>query len=119
MIADAGIERVRAKSLRQTGFLIRLIDDRLTRFGFTIAGPRSDDRRGGHLALAHAEALRVGKALRAARVAVDYRPPDLVRLGPSPLYTSFVDCCEAVERLEAIMVNGTYNQFDGERDLVS
>jgi kynureninase len=119
MIGEAGIEHVREKSLRQTGFLIRLIDDRLSQFGFTIVGPRADDRRGGHVALAHAEALRISKALRAAQVVVDYRPPDLVRLGPSPLYTSFADCCEAVERLEAIMAGGTYNQFHGERDLVS
>jgi len=82
-------------------------------------GPREDHRRGGHVALTHAEAVRVSKALCKASVIVDYRPPDIIRLGPSPLYNSFTECCEAIERLEAIMDSGAYTSHSGERDLVS
>jgi kynureninase len=109
-IAEAGVERLRARSLRQTAFLIGLAVDRLARFGVTVVGPYPDHRRGGHIALAHPEALRVSKALRAAGVVVDFRPPNLVRLGPSPLYTSFAECCAAIERLEAIMAAGSYTR---------
>src|SRR5207253_4874038 len=88
-IAEAGMDRLRGKSLRLTDFLIRMAEERVGRFGLSIVGPREEHRRGGHVALAHPEALRISKALREAGVIVDYRPPNLIRLGPSPLYNSF------------------------------
>jgi len=119
VVAEAGIERLRAKSLGLTRFLTQLVEERVGRFGFAVVGPREDRRRGGHLALKHPEAVRVSKALCKAGVIVDHRPPDIVRLGPSPLYNSFADCCEAIDRLEAIMASGVYTRYSSERDLVS
>ncbi len=117
--AEAGIERVRRKSLQLTKFLTQLMQSELSRFGFTSVTPLEDDRRGGHVALAHPEALRICKNLRDKGVIVDYRPPHIIRLGPSPLATSFGECWEAMFRLQAIMVEGTYWQYSPERDLVS
>jgi kynureninase len=119
MIGEAGIGQLRAKSLGLTSFLIQLLEDRVGRYGFALAGPRENDRRGGHVAVSHPEALRISKALREAKVIVDYRPPDLVRFGPSPLYNSFAECCEAVKRLETIMAARTYEQHASQPDLVT
>jgi hypothetical protein len=76
------------------------VETRLARFGVSVATPREDARRGGHLALVHSDASRVCRALRAAGVIPDFRPPDIIRLAPVPLYTRFADCWEAVCRLE-------------------
>jgi kynureninase len=119
LIAEAGIERIRLKSLRLTAFLMELADARLAQFGFRVITPREEQRRGGHVSLAHPEALRICKALRGEGVIVDHRPPNLVRLGPSPLVTSYADCCEAIRRLETIMQSHSYKQYSVERDLVS
>jgi kynureninase len=119
LITTAGIDRLRETSLRQTAYLIRVLEDRLGQFGFTLVTPREDERRGGHVALAHPEALRICKALAAAGVVVDHRPPNLVRLGPSPLATSFADCYEAALRLERIMEERAYEAYSTQRDLVS
>jgi kynureninase len=118
-IAEVGMDRLRGKSLRLTEFLIRMADERASRFGFSVVGPREEHRRGGHVALAHPEALRISKALREAGVIVDYRPPNLLRLGPSPLYNSFAECCTAIERLEAIMVSDAYLRHSAQRELIS
>jgi kynureninase len=117
-IAEAGIERIRAKSLRLTGYLMALIEAELPGHGFVFANPREDRRRGGHVALLHPEAARICKALRQAGVIPDYRPPRIVRLAPVALYTSFYDCWLAVRRLKAVMDERQYERFPTERELV-
>jgi kynureninase len=119
LIAAAGIERIRRKSLALTGYLIALIDALLGRWEFRILTPREPARRGGHVALAHPEAARIARALREAGVIADFRPPDILRLSPVALYTSFGDCCVAVARLEAVMERRAYEGFAAERELVS
>ena len=115
---EAGMERLRAKSLALTGFLRRLVEETLTPHGVGIITPREDSRRGGHLALIHPAAARVCKALRVAGVVPDHRPPDLIRLAPVPLYTSFADCVEAVRRLDRIFATRAYEAQENERGLV-
>lgn len=117
--AEAGIERVRHKSLQLTTFLAELMQSELSSYGFKIVTPPEDERRGGHLAIAHSEGLRICKCLREAGVIVDYRPPNLIRFAPSPLATSFGECWQAMSRLKAIMAEETYRQYSPDRDLVS
>jgi kynureninase len=118
ILAEAGIERVRAKSLALTRFLMERVDARLAGHGFRLANPREDPRRGGHVALVHPEALRLCRALRRDGVVPDFRPPDIVRLAPVALYTSFADCDEAVRRLERICRERSFAAFPPARKLV-
>ena len=110
---EAGMARLRVKSLALTAFLRDLVETELARFGVSVGSPRADEARGGHLALVHPDAARLSPALRRAGVIPDFRPPDIVRLAPVPLYTSFADCVEAVRRLTAILENGTYRAGSG------
>ncbi|MBV9991298.1 MAG: kynureninase [Alphaproteobacteria bacterium] len=118
-IARAGIDRIRAKSLALTGYMIERIDAQLDGLGFTIATPREAARRGGHVALRHAEAARICKALKDARVIPDFRPPDIVRLSPAPLYGSFAEVAETVRILRDIAVERRYLAYPNVRDLVA
>ena len=111
--------RIREKSLRLTAYLMDRIETRLSRAdGFRFANPREDHRRGGHVSLVHLEAARLCRALRDAGVMTDFRPPDIVRLAPVPLYNSFADCAVAAGRLGAIMAARTYENYPAERALV-
>jgi len=118
-IHEAGIHRLRAKSLTLTGILIELTKAELCEFGLKLVTALEDHNRGGHVALAHPDAQRISQALRKAGVIVDHRPPDLIRLAPVPLYNSFQDCYEAVMRLKGIMVNRDYEQFSAKRSLIT
>ena len=118
IVAEAGIERIRAKSLRLTEFLIELADAELREFGFEVGTPRKAERRGGHIALLHPNAAPISRALRKAGVIPDYRPPNIIRLAPAPLYNSFADCLEAVRRLKNIVTRETYADDAPERGLV-
>jgi kynureninase len=119
MTLEAGIDAIRAKSLKLTSFIIELADVYLEKFGFVLATPREPTRRGGHVALRHENAVQICAALRAAFIIPDFRPPDIVRLGPAPLYTRFVDCVDCVQRMLSIMQNRTYAGFPSERGMVS
>jgi kynureninase len=80
--------------------------------------PIEDERRGGHLALVHPEAAQISRALRRTGVVPDYRPPNIIRLAPVPLYNSFRDCWEAVVKLRHILETGSYKESDEARELV-
>jgi kynureninase len=75
--------------------------------------------RGGHIALRHAEAPRICKALKKRRVIPDFRPPDIVRLSPSPLYTSFAETAQTVAILKDIVTSRAYEEFPNVRDVVA
>lgn len=116
---EAGIDRVRAKSLALTGLLLDLVDARLVPLGFTSPTPRDDARRGGHVALTHPEAAGIVQALKARGVVPDFRPPNIVRLAPVAFYTRFVDVWDAVDILSEIATTQAHRAFANQRGVVA
>jgi kynureninase len=113
-----GIDALRAKSLAQTGFLMERIECELATFLVSIVSPRTASERGGHVAITVPDGWRVCQALKAAGVVPDFRYPDLIRLSPSPLYTSYTDCADAVARLKQILLTRAYETFPAAPALV-
>jgi len=93
MIEEAGIAAVRAKSVALTEFAVALADEWLTPLGVTLASPRDPERRGGHITLSHPAMREVTALLWQRDVIPDYRDPDGLRVGLSPLSTSFEEVC--------------------------
>jgi kynureninase len=122
LIAEAGIDRLAAKSVALTSMIIDLADEWLAAFGFSVATPRDPANRGAHVSLAHPEALQICHALIAeAGVVPDYRAAGgerdslgLVRLGPAPLYTRYVDVWDALQRLRDLVASGAHRKFSTE-----
>ena len=102
VIAEAGIERIRAKGQALGDLMIQLADEWLAPHGFVLASPRDAARRGAHVSLRHPNAKAFVKALIAEGVTPDFRPPDMIRFGPAPLYTRFVDVWDALDRLRRL-----------------
>lgn len=120
LMREAGLERLRAKSVRQTEYLIALWEAWLAPLGFRLNTPRQPDRRGSHVALGHPEAGRIDQALiEEMGVLPDFRRPDNLRLGVAPLYTRYVDLFEAMARLRRVMVEGVYARYPGELPAVT
>jgi len=109
LLAEAGIDRLRAKSVALTEATIALAGQWLAPYGVTVASPRQAARRGSHVSLAHPDGYRVCRALiDEAGVVPDFRPPDRIRLGLAPIYTRFVDVWDALERLRTVLADGAY-----------
>jgi kynureninase len=113
---EAGIERIRAKSTRQTEYLIGLWEALLEPLGVTLNSPRDAAVRGSHISLGHPEGLRIDRALiEELRVIPDFRYPDNIRLGIAPLYTSFAEIHEGIMRLRRALVERLYEKYPAER----
>lgn len=120
LVLEAGIDRLRHKSVRQSEYLVYLADQWLLPLGFTLGSPRDPQRRGSHVALRHPEAYRICRALvepRAAtkRVIPDFRTPDSLRLGIAPLYTTYEEIHDAMGRLRDVVAGGEYRDYSHER----
>lgn len=119
MFAEAGIENIREKSLRITRYLIDLIQRELGDAGFGLGSPTEDYRRGGHVSLEHPEAVRICKALKERGIVPDFRAPNIIRLAPVALYTSYVDAWNAVRILKEIMEEKLYEKYSNEREVIA
>ncbi|HEX5633030.1 MAG TPA: aminotransferase class V-fold PLP-dependent enzyme, partial [Gemmatimonadales bacterium] len=91
LIAEVGIGALRTKSIALTEHAVRLADELLAPHGVTVASPRDPDRRGGHVTLQHPSMRAVTARLWAHDVIPDYRDPGGLRIGLSPLSTSFAE----------------------------
>jgi len=98
-----GMTAIRQKSLALTELFMTLIEERCGR-DFAIVTPRDSTQRGSQVSVAHAEeGYAIMQALIARGVIGDFRPPDILRFGFTPLYTRFVDAWDAVDRLAQVM----------------
>jgi len=124
MILEAGIGAIRQKSVAQTDYLICLAQEWLYKLGFRLGSPEYAEKRGSHISLKHAEAYRICKALIDQRVGnqvviPDFREPNNIRLGITPLYTTFEEIHTALEQIRYIMVNKIYEKYPRRRDVVT
>jgi kynureninase len=99
LVEEAGIDRIRAKGVALTEYAIALFDAWLAPIGFGLGSPRDPARRGAHVAVRHPDARRLTEGLIAAGVVPDFREPDSIRLGLSPLTTSFRDVWVGIGRV--------------------
>jgi kynureninase len=105
--AEAGIDRIRAKGIALTEYAIALHDARLARLGFELGSPRDPNRRGAHISLRRADARAVTQRMIAAGVIPDFRAPDSIRLGLSPLTTTFDEVHRAIDRIAGLAAGGS------------
>jgi kynureninase len=103
LVTRAGIERIRAKGIALTEFAIVLADAWLAAHGVSVASPRDGAIRGAHVALAHRDAAALCEQLAGRGVLADYRAPDIVRIGLSPLSTRFVEVWDGLSVLRELL----------------
>ena len=124
IMLEAGIENLRAKSLDQSRYLIRLFRYFLEPLGFSLGSPEKDQERGSHVSICHPEAYRICKALidpdtGGKTVIPDFREPDNIRLGITPLYNSYMDIYEAIMQIKMIAEQKLYNHFSLKKEKVT
>lgn len=120
ILLEADMDRLRIKSIKQTEYLIFLADRWLSSLGFILGTPRDAAMRGSHVSLRHPESYRISRALiesppPAIRVIPDFRAPDNIRLGITPLYTTFTEIYRALERIRLIVEEKIYEQYSSEQ----
>jgi len=140
ILLEAGMKRLREKSVQQTEYLLHLARKWLLPLGFSIGSPENPEQRGSHVSLRHPEAYRINRAMIEMpempegfwknvsqlagpppnlHVIPDFRAPDNLRLGIAPLYTSFRDIHRALDHIRLIVDEKVYLHYSKERLVVT
>ncbi|MDF1574045.1 MAG: kynureninase [Bacteroidales bacterium] len=124
MILEAGIFHIRQKSMAQSEYLLTLAKKCLLGEGLRMGSPELSEKRGSHVSLKHAEAYRICKALADPElgdgvVIPDFREPNNIRLGISPLYNSYEDIFRAITQMKEIITGKLYENYPLSRDQVT
>jgi kynureninase len=114
LVSEAGITAIRAKSMALTSLAIDLADAWLAPFGVEVVTPRDAGRRGSHIALRHPQARRITAMLTDANVIGDFRSPDIIRIGLSPLSLRFADVHQGFTRFADGMAQRTYTRYSAD-----
>ncbi|MEO7134713.1 MAG: kynureninase [Vicinamibacterales bacterium] len=108
---SGGMEAIRTKSVALTELFITLVDERCADHGFTILTPREASQRASQVSIAHPDGgYNIMQALISRGLIGDFRAPDILRFGFTPLYTRFVDVWDAVDRLRQVMTSGEWRE---------
>ncbi|WP_095011739.1 kynureninase [Tsuneonella mangrovi] len=112
LMREADIVAIRAKSLS----LAALFEERMAQlakaYGFERIGPDDPTKRGSHVSYRHPEAYAIVQALKVRGVVGDFRDPDVMRFGITPLYLSHADIARAVAILGEVMQSGAWDCAD-------
>ena len=114
---EAGIKNLRKKSIALSEFFLNGIEEELIPLGFKIQSPSNSDFRGSHLTISHPASWQICQALiqgesNALKVIPDYRPPNLLRFGIAPLYTSYENIFRVLIRIKEIVKTESYKRFE-------
>jgi kynureninase len=106
LIGTAGIQNVRAKSVALTEFAVEVAEGLLAGYGVVISSPRDASQRGSHVTIDHPSFKKAVGRLWDQGIIPDFREPDGLRLGLSPLSTSFEEVYVGVAAIEAELALG-------------
>ncbi len=118
VFGQTSMQAIRAKSLALTDLFIALVETRCASHPLGLVTPRAHAQRGSHVSFTHPHGYAVVQALIARGIIGDYREPEIMRFGFTPLYTRFVDVWDAVDALVQILDEQAYDLV-AERDAVT
>jgi len=111
IVAEAGIEAIRAKSVCATELMIELSDEWLAPLGVELGSPRRPSERGSHVAFNHPDGFAISTHLRRHhRVVADFRAPTTVRMAVAPTSTSYAEVWTAMAALRETVAGGDYEE---------
>jgi kynureninase len=120
LLLEVGIQPLRKKSILLTSYMIDLFDAILAPMGFSLGTPREVDQRGSHISIRHVDGYRINLALiEEMNVIPDFREPDNIRLGLTPMYTSFQDVWESINRIQRVVTEKRHLRFPETRQTVT
>jgi kynureninase len=107
IINEIGIDKIRAKSVRQTEYLIQLAEEA----GFVVTSPKDSSRRGGTVTVAHESASAIAKELIRREFVIDYRPGAGVRISPH-FYTTDNELELVIEEMKKIRATRAFESHE-------
>lgn len=107
---DVSITDIRQKSVALSDLFLKLFSSKNALDSFSLCSPQDPNDRGSQLAFSHPQAFAICQALIERGVITDFRAPNIIRFGLTPLYTSFQDIWYAIMTLSDIVESRLYQQ---------
>ena len=102
VMLEADVKQIRAKSIACGELFMEQMEPLCSEYGFALASPSDSQQRGSQVAYAHEHGYAMVQALKELDVIADFRAPNDIRFGLTPLYQRYQDMVEAVKRLEQV-----------------
>lgn len=124
MMNEAGMDKIMEKSVKLSEYFIEMTDAKLKALGFELGSPKEPTARGSHVSLKHNEAYRICQALiqpktSKLKIIPDFREPDNIRFGFTPLYTTFEEVWHTIQRLEEIVSDKEFELYSANKKAVT
>ena len=110
LMLEASIDALRTKSVQQTSIFDALVEQQIGHDTLNLASPSAPEMRGSQLCYSYAHAWPVMRALIDRGVIGDFRAPDILRFGFTPLYVGFAELWDAVALLKNILAESTWDR---------
>lgn len=110
LMLEADMGEVRRKSLALGDLFIELMQPLCDTYGFALASPQDHALRGSQVAYAHPQGYQIVQALKEYDVIADFRTPDILRFGLTPLYLRYGDIVETARRLEKVCATRAWDK---------
>ena len=106
--ADPAVVEAKGRALAE--LFIQGVESRCAGHGLRLSGPRVMDQRGLHVSFHHPEGYGIVQALIARGVIGDFRAPDILRFGFSPLFLRHAEVWDAVDILREVLATRAYDR---------
>ena len=106
------MELVRKKSIELSEVFIDLIQQECGEYGFELFSPSNANQRGSQISFKHENAYPIMQSLISQGVIGDYREPNILRFGISPLYMRYQDIWKAIMCLKNIMQSNEWDSLN-------
>ena len=110
VFADVDVKQLREKSMALAEYFLKLVERQPALRDLQLTSPKEATRRGGQLSFAHSEAYAICRAWEDVGVIADFRSPDLLRIGFSPLILCFEEIERSVQMLFEVMHNKAFSE---------
>ena len=112
LMLEADMTALRSKARRLGATFIELMDSCCAGHGFELISPRDDDERGSQVSFRHPQGYEIMQALKDRDIIGDFRAPDILRFGMTPLYLRFEDVWHAAHAIADIVESGAWDRAE-------
>jgi kynureninase len=120
LTCEAGMSELRERGWKLMQLFFQRFEERLRPLGFDLVTPRQPTEAGSHVSLRHPAAWQITQdLLHSYQVIPDFRGPDIIRFGITPLYTLASEVEQAIAGLESSVTRGTYRSYPEQRSGVT
>ena len=112
LFSSIAIKELRIKALALSHLFMNLMAQECADFGFNLASPKEDSQRAGHVAYSHEEGHGIYQAIKKEGVISDFRTPDILRFGMTPMYLRYQDIYKVVQLIKQVMETKAWDRAE-------